>query len=353
MLVAAARWASAAGLRVTRLSGGAPRAAAAQRHNRPGARWCAASAARTDPPPPPPSMAHGAPGGAAAAAAGADGGPAPPPLMTVEALPPEACGQGGRAGDSGVRLLRLNNTQGALNSLTVEMAAAFEGIKQQLLQDKGMRALIITGQGRAFSAGGDFGFIEDRIAGDVRDNEAVLAKFYTTFLSLRTLPVPTIAAINGPAVGGGMGLAMACDMRVASAAAKLSFNFVKLGLTPGMASSTVLPAATSHQVACRLLLTGDLIGAQEAKELGLVLEVVEPDELLPAAARLAGRVAAASPAAVSATLSMLRARLPWPELEAAAAAEAASQARFFKSPDCREGVDSVKGKRPASFRDRE
>jgi enoyl-CoA hydratase/carnithine racemase len=80
--------------------------------------------------------------------------------------------------------------------------------------------------------------------------------------------------------------------------------------------------------------------------------VVEPDELLPAAARLAGRVAAASPAAVSATLSMLRARLPWAELEAGARAEAAAQAQFFKGPDCREGVDSVKGKRPARFPDR-
>jgi enoyl-CoA hydratase/carnithine racemase len=80
--------------------------------------------------------------------------------------------------------------------------------------------------------------------------------------------------------------------------------------------------------------------------------VHEPEDLLPAAARLAGRIAAASPAAVSATLAMLRARLPWRELEAAAEAEAAAQARFFKAPDCREGVDSVKGKRPASFPNR-
>ncbi|KAI8467648.1 MAG: enoyl-CoA hydratase [Monoraphidium minutum] len=275
------------------------------------------------------------------------------PLITVEAVPPQACGQdaGGVTGDgdSGVRLLRLNNTKGALNSLTLEMAEAFKEVAAKLEADKGMRALVITGEGRAFSAGGDFGFIEDRIAGDVEDNHRVLAGFYTTFLSLQKLPVPAIAALNGPAVGGGMGLAMAADMRIASTAAKLSFNFVKLGLTPGMASACVLPAATSHQVACRLLLTGDLIGAQEALDLGLVLQVVEPEELLPAAQQLAGRIAAASPSAVGATLRLLRDRLPWEELEAAARQEARLQASFFKAPDCREGVDSVRGKRPARF----
>lgn len=78
-------------------------------------------------------------------------------------------------------------------------------------------------------------------------------------------------------------------------------------------------------------------------------QVVEPDALLDAAQRLAGRIASASPSAVSATLALLRQRLPWEELAAAAAGEAALQARFFKQPDCREGVDSVKGKRPARF----
>jgi enoyl-CoA hydratase/carnithine racemase len=107
------------------------------------------------------------------------------------------------------------------------MAEAFEALFGGLMADKAMRALVMTGEGRAFSAGGDFGFIADRQRGDVADNKRVLARFYTTFLALQRLPVPTIAAINGPAVGGGMGLAMSCDIRVASTAAKMSFNFVK------------------------------------------------------------------------------------------------------------------------------
>eukprot|EP00878_Enallax_costatus_P038932 GHUV01044430.1.p1 GENE.GHUV01044430.1~~GHUV01044430.1.p1 ORF type:complete len:204 (+),score=82.51 GHUV01044430.1:166-777(+) len=177
----------------------------------------------------------------------------------------------------------------------------------------------------------------------------VLASFYKTFLSIRKLPVVTIAAINGAAVGGGMGFAMACDIRIASSNAKLSYNFVKLGITPGMASTAVLPAVTNHQVACRLLLTGDLITAQEAQGLGLVLDVVEPDQLMAAATDLAARIAAAAPAAVSATLQMLRLQMPWSQLEAAAELEAQEQAAYFKGPDIKEGLAAVREKRAPRF----
>ncbi|KAF6258887.1 ClpP/crotonase-like domain-containing protein [Scenedesmus sp. NREL 46B-D3] len=250
--------------------------------------------------------------------------------------------------DTGVRVLHLNNPE-SLNSLTTNMAAEFTKELQQLRADSTMRALIVTGRGRAFSAGGDFSFIEERMAASVQDNQQVLGSFYCTFLALRSLPVVTIAAINGPAVGGGLGFALACDMRLASTNAKLSANFVKLGITPGMGSTCMLPAATNHQVACRLLLTGDLITAQEAKELGLVLEVHPPDQLLAAAQALAGRVAAAAPAAVSATLQMLRLQLPQHVLQEAALLEAREQAVFFKAEDIKEGLAAVKEKRQPCF----
>ena len=151
-------------------------------------------------------------------------------MFRIERVPPAACGQpdsegacGG--GDSGVRLLTVDAPP--MNSLTVAAARAFEGVVAELEKDGAMRALVVTGAGRAFSAGGDYGFIEDRIAGDVGDNARVLARFYTTFLALRRLPVPVVAAINGAAVGGGAGLAMAADMRLAASDARISFNFVK------------------------------------------------------------------------------------------------------------------------------
>uniref|UniRef100_A0A383WDH6 Uncharacterized protein n=1 Tax=Tetradesmus obliquus TaxID=3088 RepID=A0A383WDH6_TETOB len=251
--------------------------------------------------------------------------------------------------DTGVRVLHLNNPD-SLNSLTNDMAAEFTSELELLRADSAMRALIVTGQGRAFSAGGDFSFIEERMAASVQDNYQVLHSFYSTFLALRSLPVATIAAINGPAVGGGLGFALACDMRLASTTAKLSANFVKLGITPGMGSTCMLPAATSHQVACRLLLTGDLISAQEAKELGLLLEVHPPEQLLPAAHDLARRIAAAAPAAVTATLQMLRLQLPQHVLQEAARLEAKEQAVFFKRDDIKEGLAAVKEKRQPRFK---
>lgn len=251
--------------------------------------------------------------------------------------------------DSGVRIMHLNKPD-TLNSLTVTMAGDFEAALRQLQVDKAARALIITGVGdRAFSAGGDFEFIQQRMESTVQDNAQALEGFYKTFLALRKLPIASIAAINGAAVGGGMGLAAAADIRLAADNARLGYNFVKLGLSPGMASTALLPSITNHQVACRLLLTGDLISAQEAKSLGLVLDVVDPEQLLPAAKELARRIAAASPAAVAATLSMLRQALPWEQLEAAAKEEAQRQAALFLGPDIKEGLEAVKEKRQPSF----
>eukprot|EP00877_Chromochloris_zofingiensis_P014302 jgi/Chrzof1/9125/Cz03g36260.t1_ECH3[v5.2] len=253
--------------------------------------------------------------------------------------------------DTGVRVLHLNKPE-SLNSLTSDMAEEFTKALNQLRADTALRALVVTGEGRAFSAGGDYGFIEDRIKGDKAANIKVLASFYQTFLQIAQLPVPTIAAVNGPAVGGGMGFAMACDMRLASTQARFSFNFVKLGLSPGMASTHILPNVTNYQVACRMLLTGDLIRAEEAKQLGIVLDVHEPDQLLPAATQLASRIAAASPAAVSATLQLLRQQQGYsPEkLHEAAQLEAEQQAVAFAGKDILEGLAAVREKRAPKFK---
>jgi enoyl-CoA hydratase/carnithine racemase len=175
--------------------------------------------------------------------------PPPPPASGYRFLSIERvrASDGDDNKDTGVRLLTLNKPD-TLNSLTSSMAVEFDDALARLRADRALRALVVTGQGRAFSAGGDFAFIDDRIAGSVADNEAALRALYLTFLQIRTLPVPTIAAINGAAVGGGMAFVMACDVRLAAADAKMGFNFVKLGISPGMASTATLPAATSHQV---------------------------------------------------------------------------------------------------------
>jgi enoyl-CoA hydratase len=231
--------------------------------------------------------------------------------------------------DDGVRILRLNAPD-ALNCLSDDMTRGFASAIEELKADRLLRAVVITGEGRGFCAGGSFSFIRDRLeSGDPAGNARALEALYGTFLALRTLPVPVIAAVNGPAVGGGAGIALACDVALIATSAKIGFNFVSLGITPGMAASYLLPQATSHAAACRLLLTGEVIGADEAVKLGLALEQHAPDELLPAALKLARKMAAGCPRAVRETLALLRSRGGGYEAVLEAAKQEAARQGFY------------------------
>ena len=139
-----------------------------------------------------------------------------------------------------------------------------------------VRVAVLTGAGRAFSAGGDLAWLLARHRDSPANNCAVMQEFYRKFLSLRDLEVPVIAAINGPAIGAGLCLALGgADIRVMSEAAKLGVTFTKLGLHPGMAATHFLPQLAGPQVAAELLLTGRLVNSQEAVKLGLVARVAE------------------------------------------------------------------------------
>jgi enoyl-CoA hydratase len=253
--------------------------------------------------------------------------------------------------DDGVRILRLNAPD-ALNCLSDDMTRGFSSAIEELKGTRDLRAVVVTGAGRGFCAGGSFSFIRDRLeSGDPAGNARALEGLYGTFLSLRTLPVPVIAAVNGPAVGGGAGIALACDVALVATNAKIGFNFVSLGITPGMAASFLLPQATSHAAACRLLLTGEVIGADEAVKLGLALEQHPPDDLLPAALKLARKMAAGCPRAVRETLALLRSRGGgYGAVLEAAKQEAARQGVYFTRADAKEGLAAVQGKRPARWR---
>ena len=129
-----------------------------------------------------------------------------------------------------VAILRLNRPS-SLNAMTAEMGDAFaEAITELSGRCDEIGAVVVTGAGKAFSAGGDLQFLRDRAEDSAWRNTAVMRRFYERFLSVRKLPVPTVAAINGPAIGAGLGLALACDVRVASPAAKMGVTFVGLGL---------------------------------------------------------------------------------------------------------------------------
>eukprot|EP00128_Syssomonas_multiformis_P011629 Colp12_sorted_trinity150504_noHs@15851 len=249
--------------------------------------------------------------------------------------------------ETGVVVVTFNNPS-TLNALTQEMGLEFQRHMKQLEANKSLRAVVLTGAGRAFSAGGDIGFLEARKAVEPDENAQVMHRFYNLFLSVRKVPVPVIAAINGPAIGAGFCLALACDIRLASSEAKMGLNFVRLGLTPGMGGTHTLAAITNPAIASRLILTGDVVHAQEAHSMGLISEVTEAGVVAEKAITMARRIAQASPFAVRSSLAVLRKHVD-NDLERALWTEADLQAQCYTKHDFAEGIASIKEKRIPLF----
>eukprot|EP00030_Apusomonadida_sp_AF-17_P001192 a180562_9.p1 GENE.a180562_9~~a180562_9.p1 ORF type:complete len:311 (+),score=91.99 a180562_9:30-935(+) len=272
------------------------------------------------------------------AAAAASTAAATPALVTVE--------RRAAAGVPNAIAVVTLNKPAALNALCVTMGDQFVATMKALKDDASLRAVILTGAGRAFSAGGDLAFLQARTESSAEVNVAAMRAFYERFLSVRSLPVPVIAAINGHAVGAGLCLALATDVRIAQRGAKLGVNFLKLGLHPGMGSTFTLPALVGPQAAAKLLLGADLVDATEAHELGLVAAVA--DSAVDAALPLAARIASNSPAAVRATVRTLRTSFG-AGLDAALWREADAQAHSYATRDMREGLSAVRDKREPLF----
>jgi enoyl-CoA hydratase/carnithine racemase len=153
--------------------------------------------------------------------------------------------------------------------------------------------------------------------------------------------------VNGPAIGAGACLSLGCDIRLGSPKAKFGFNFVNLGIPPGMGGSYTLPILVGLQNAARLMLTGEIVSAEEGKDLGLLLGVYE--DVHNASIQLARRIALASPVAVRATTKTLRMRFSDGAIDRALQREADTQALAFASEDIREGLDAIKQKRAPAF----
>ncbi|TPX35116.1 hypothetical protein SmJEL517_g02430 [Synchytrium microbalum] len=250
---------------------------------------------------------------------------------------------------TGVIIVKFNRPK-ILNALTETSGNFFRDLMLELATDNSIRCMVLTGSGRAFSAGGDLAFLRARTRTAPQANAEIMRKFYSRYLTVREVPFPTIAAINGPAVGAGFCLALACDIRMATNEAKMGLNFVRLGLTPGMAGTHTLPIVTNPQVAARMVLTGDLVTGAEAEKLGMILKAVPSDTLLPEALAMARRIATASPVAVRATTKTLRLRID-DGIERALWREADTQAHAYATGDMHEGLDAVEAKRDPVFPD--
>jgi enoyl-CoA hydratase len=256
-------------------------------------------------------------------------------------------------------LLRYEQ-RGAVVVLTVDRPERLNAIGRDTLTllnealdrieaDPGTRVVIVTGEGKAFSAGADITEL-DALDGP-HSMSRFLAYFTDTYDRLVHLAKPSIAAVNGMAFGGGLELALACDLRVVARSARLGVPEIKLGLLPGAGGSQRLARLLPAAVAKQLLLTGEPISADDAHRLGLVNEVVDDGTALATAERIAERLADGAPLALAAAKRLVDLGGPM-ALEAGVAFERETVAMLFATEDRAEGVAAFLEKRSPQFRGR-
>jgi len=235
------------------------------------------------------------------------------------------------------------------NSMNAEMMAAFIDAVEQVKADQDIRCLIITGSGKTFCAGADFKAEEKNELFQAAD--AALMNIYRPFLELQQITVPIVGALNGHAIGGGFGLTLMCDIRVANKGAKYGANFSRLGLHSGMAISYLLPRLIGLPKANELLFTGRLIDGQESLALGLVNYAEAEEQVLPKARELAEEIAISAPVAVRMLKRSVYRGLDW-DVTAAAEWESHCQSRTFEMEDASEGISALLEKRQPVFKGR-
>jgi enoyl-CoA hydratase/carnithine racemase len=247
-----------------------------------------------------------------------------------------------------VATIALNRPENR-NSMTPDVLEGFAEAVARVREDREVRAVVITGSGKSFCAGADF-----RSAGDGDADapprlpqERTLA-VYQPFLSVLDIEVPTIAAMNGHAIGGGLGLALVCDIRIANREARYGANFARLGLHSGMAISYLLPRIVGVPAAADLLFSARIVSGAEAEELGLVHRAVAPEEVAAEAAARARTVAGCAPLALRLMKRSLYAGLAW-DPRGAAEAEAWAQSATLATEDAREGIAALLAKREPRF----
>lgn len=266
-------------------------------------------------------------------------GPAPVPALSHLRLE--------RPSD-GVAVLVLDNP-GMRNAMSEEMTSSWVAAIEALAGDPTVRVVVVTGEGSAFSSGGDTAWIASEPDAGVDRLRARMLPFYRAWLTIRRLEVPTIAAINGPAIGAGLCMALACDIRYAAEGARMGVPFVRLGLHPGMAGTHLLPEAVGVAAARDLLLTGRLVRDEEAVRLGLVSRVLPPETFLEEVLETARGIAATAPIASRLTkLALLDGGHA--DFEAALQWEALAQPVTLATADLQEGIAAVQEKRAPRFR---
>ncbi|MEV6139438.1 crotonase/enoyl-CoA hydratase family protein [Nocardia sp. NPDC051990] len=255
-----------------------------------------------------------------------------------------------RTGD--VVVWTLNNPDARNPISDAETVDALERAVSVVNADPSVRVAILTGAGTAFSSGGNIKHMRDR-TGMFGGAPAELRQGYRHGIqripkALYHCEIPTIAAVNGPAIGAGCDLALMCDMRIAADTATFAESFAKVGIIPGDGGAWLLPRAVGMARASQMAFTGEPIDAATALAWGLVSAVVEPDALLDAANALAARVAANPPHALRMTKKLLR-EGQWQSLESLLELSAALQAIAHQTDDHHEAVSAMLERRAPKF----
>lgn len=238
------------------------------------------------------------------------------------------------------------------NSMTKDVLEGLREAVDRARSEPELRCLVVTGRGKSFCSGADFRSQgQDDEDGRFRAAHERTFAIYSPFLSLLELEVPVVAAMQGHAIGGGLGLAVVCDLRVANREARYGANFVRLGLHPGMATTYILPRLLGLPRAVELLLTGRLVSGAEAAGLGLVHYAVEPDRVLDKALELASEIASCAPVAVRWTKRSIYRGIDW-DPRRAAELEAHAQSRTLETEDVREGIRALLERRDPVFKGR-
>jgi enoyl-CoA hydratase/carnithine racemase len=244
----------------------------------------------------------------------------------------------------GVATITLSRPQAA-NALSMELVGALGHMFSRARVDESVRAVILTGAGKAFCAGAD---LKERRAMTLEETRSFLRLLNSVVDAVAAFPKPVIAAINGAAFGGGLELALACDLRLAAEGAEMGLVETRLGIIPGAGGTQRLPRIVGVAVAKELILTGRRISAARARDLGLVSEVVAPDGLPAAAAKLAAELAGAGPLAVTQAKKAIDGGLDLAMAEALAH-ERECYELVLESEDRNEGLAAFAEKRPPRF----
>jgi len=237
------------------------------------------------------------------------------------------------------------------NAMTPRMGREIVRAVAEINADDSVRVVVITGEGKGFCSGADLRTLgAEAGSGEEAEGLGGGENFYRAFLSIRDLRVPSIAAINGHAIGAGFCFSLGADVRVMHRDAKVGMTFVRLGIHPGMAATWTLPRLIGPAWAADLLYTGRLVGADEALALGIANRVAG-DDFVSVVDEMAGQIASSAPLAVRETKRTLRgseART----IDDALTREASVQAVTFTTEDAAEGIRAMREKRPAQFRGR-